>query len=148
MSEATEKECSSSNSTPSPSEVIKIDGDLIDEMEDLCDEDLFGCYQCGTCAAGCPFIEEMDLTPDEVIRKVIMNEKDVLDSRTIWICASCYTCAERCPRDIDITKIMEVLRQLILRKNIDETDINDLSEEEKRSIPQMAFVCLFRKNIG
>lgn len=121
---------------------------LIEELEILCDENLYGCYQCGTCAAGCPFIEEMDLTPDEVIRYVILDKKEVLDSKTIWLCSSCFTCAERCPRDINITKIMEALRQLILRKNIDEIDISALTEDEKKNIPQIAFVSLFRKNIG
>jgi len=92
-------------------------GELIKEVEDLCSENLFGCYQCGTCSAGCPFVEEMDLSPDEVIRYVILDRKEVLNSKTIWLCSSCFTCAERCPRDINITKIMEALRQIILRKN-------------------------------
>lgn len=128
--------------------VPRLSGTLIDELQDLCDENVFGCYQCGTCAAGCPFIDEMDLTPDEVLRHVIMDRKEVLRSKTIWLCASCFTCAERCPRDLNITKIMEALRQIVLRSNIDETDMTGLTEEEKRSIPQLAFVCLFRKNVG
>ena len=125
-----------------------LSGDLIDEVLSLCDENLFGCYQCGTCAAGCPFIEEMDLTPDEVIRSIIMNKKEVLNSKTIWLCASCFVCAERCPRDINITAIMEALRQILLRKSVDEMDITELTDEEKCEIPQLAFVSLFRKNIG
>lgn len=123
-------------------------GKLYEEVKNLCNEDLFGCYQCGTCAAGCPFIEEMDLTPDEVIRKVILNQKEVLESKTIWLCASCFTCAERCPRNLNVTRIMEALRQLVLRKNIDETDIRKLSKKDLLKIPQLAFVSLFRKNIG
>jgi len=121
---------------------------LSEEMQHLCDEDLFGCYQCGTCASGCPYIEEMDLTPDEVIRHIILDRKDVLKSKTIWLCSSCFVCAERCPRDIDITQIMEAMRQLQLRDRFDETDMENLTEEEKRTIPQMAFVSIFRKNIG
>ena len=91
-------------------------GELIKEVEDLCGENLFGCYQCGTCSAGCPYVEDMDLTPDEVIRYIILDRKEVLNSKTIWLCSACFTCAERCPRDINITKIMEALRQIILRK--------------------------------
>jgi heterodisulfide reductase subunit C len=123
-------------------------GELLQEVEDLCGENLFGCYQCGTCTAGCPFIDEMDLSPDEVIRYVILDRKEVLNSKTIWLCSSCFTCAERCPRDINITKIMEALRQIILRKKIDKTDLKKLSKDEKETIPQMAFVSLFRKNVG
>lgn len=123
-------------------------GELVREVEDLCGENLFGCYQCGTCSAGCPFIEDMDIAPDEVIRYVVLDKKEVLHSKTIWLCASCYTCAERCPRDLNLTKIMEALRQIILRKNIDKTDLVEISKEEKKSIPQLAFVSLFRKNVG
>jgi heterodisulfide reductase subunit C len=123
-------------------------GELVKEVEELCGENLFGCYQCGTCSAGCPFVDEMDLPPDEVIRYVILDRKEVLDSKTIWLCASCFACAERCPRDINITKIMEALRQIILRKNIDQTDPVKISKEEREAIPQIAFVSLFRKNIG
>jgi heterodisulfide reductase subunit C len=123
-------------------------GDLVKEVEELCGENLFGCYQCGTCSAGCPFIDDMDLSPDEVIRYVILDKQEVLNSKTIWLCSSCFTCAERCPRDINITKIMEALRQIILRKKIDRTKLADISKDEKEAIPQIAFVSLFRKNIG
>ncbi|MBU4071415.1 MAG: 4Fe-4S dicluster domain-containing protein [Candidatus Thermoplasmatota archaeon] len=133
---------------PDTAREIKLTGKLVDEVLELCNENVFGCYQCGTCAAGCPFIEEMDLTPDEVIRHVILDKKEVLNSKTIWLCSTCFICAERCPRDINITVLMEALRQILLRLSIDETEITSLSEEEKRKIPQMAFVSLFRKNIG
>jgi heterodisulfide reductase subunit C len=123
-------------------------GELLKEVEDLCGENLFGCYQCGTCSAGCPFVDEMDLSPDEVIRYIILDRKEVLNSKTIWLCSACFTCAERCPRDINITKIMEALRQIILRKKIDRTSLKKISKDDKETIPQMAFVSLFRKNIG
>jgi len=123
-------------------------GELLQEVEDLCGENLFGCYQCGTCSAGCPFIDEMDLSPDEVIRYIILDRKEVLNSKTIWLCSACFTCAERCPRDINITKIMEALRQIILRKKIDRTSLKKITIDEKETIPQMAFVSLFRKNVG
>jgi heterodisulfide reductase subunit C len=123
-------------------------GELAREIEELSGENLFSCLQCGTCSAGCPYVEEMDLTPDEVIRYIILDRNEVLNSKTIWLCSSCFTCAERCPRDINITKIMESLRQIILRKNIDKTKLTKITKEEKESIPQLAFVCLFRKNVG
>lgn len=123
-------------------------GQLVKEVMELSGENLYGCYQCGTCSAGCPFVEEMDLSPDEVIRYVILDRKEVLNSKTIWLCSSCFTCAERCPRDINITKIMEALRQIILRKSIDKTALKCISKEKKSKIPQIAFVSLFRKNVG
>ncbi|MCK5309391.1 MAG: 4Fe-4S dicluster domain-containing protein [Thermoplasmata archaeon] len=144
MSTESENDCEH----PETSKEIKLAGKLVDEVLELCDENVFGCYQCGTCASGCPFVEEMDLTPDEVIRHIILDKKEVLNSKTIWLCSTCFICAERCPRDINITVLMEALRQIVLRLSIDETEITCLSEEEKKNIPQMAFVSLFRKNIG
>ena len=123
-------------------------GELLAEVEELSGENLFACYQCGTCSAGCPYVEEMDLTPDEVIRYVILDRIEVLNSKTIWLCSSCFTCAERCPRDLNITKIMEALRQIILRKKIDHTKVVNISKKDKKTIPQLALVSLFRKNVG
>jgi heterodisulfide reductase subunit C len=130
------------------SKIVFKKGELAKEVEDMCGVNLFGCYQCGTCSAGCPFIDDMDLAPDEVIRYVILDRPEVLSSKTIWLCSSCFTCAERCPRDINITKIMEALRQIILRKKIDETNPIKISKKERECVPQLAFVSLFRKNIG
>ena len=125
------------------------EGELVKEVEELCGENLYACYQCGTCSAGCPFIEDMDLAPDEVIRYVVLDKKDeVLNSNTIWMCASCYTCSERCPRDLNITKIMEALRQILLRNKIDETELEEIPKKKIKEIPQLAFVSLFRKNVG
>jgi heterodisulfide reductase subunit C len=130
------------------SKIIFKKGELIKEVESLCSENLFGCYQCGTCSAGCPYVDEMDLTPDEVIRYVILDKSEVLSSKTIWLCSACFTCTERCPRDINITKIMEALRQIILRRKIDHSSTKVITKKERETIPQIAFVSLFRKNIG
>jgi heterodisulfide reductase subunit C len=136
---------------PKNKEISKIvfkKGELAKEVIDICGENLYGCYQCGTCSAGCPYVEDMDLTPDEVIRYIILDRSEVLNSKTIWLCSACFTCAERCPRDINITKIMEALRQIILRRKIDRTRTVDIPKKEREIIPQIAFVSLFRKNIG
>jgi len=123
-------------------------GELLAEVEELSGENLFACYQCGTCSAGCPYVDDMDLTPDEVIRYVVLDRSEVLSSKTIWLCSACFTCAERCPRDINITKIMEALRQIVLRKKIDHSYAQKIPKKERETIPQIAFVSLFRKNIG
>jgi hypothetical protein len=43
---------------------------------------------------------------------------------------------------------MEALRQIILRRRIDKTQLKNISKDEKEKIPQIAFVSLFRKNVG
>jgi heterodisulfide reductase subunit C len=123
-------------------------GDLEREVSDLSGQNVFGCYQCGTCSAGCPYVDDMDINPDEVLRYIILDRREVLNSKTIWICSACFTCAERCPRDINITKVMESLRQIVLRHKIDHSNVKKISRKEMETIPQIAFVSLFRKNIG
>lgn len=81
-------------------------------MEAVGDE-LMACYQCYKCSAGCPVSFAMDMLPHQIIRAVVLNQKhQALASRTIWTCASCETCTTRCPNEIDIAKVMDVLRQI------------------------------------
>ncbi|MCY3019039.1 MAG: 4Fe-4S dicluster domain-containing protein [Planctomycetota bacterium] len=82
-------------------------------MNDFTGEKLAACYQCGKCSAGCPAAYAMDLLPHQVIRLIQLGRKDkVLDSHTIWMCASCETCTARCPKDVDLARVMDALRQI------------------------------------
>ncbi len=81
--------------------------------------DVQACYQCGRCAAGCPITEFFDLTTMEVVRLAAYGmEEQLLNSKAIWLCAACETCATRCPNDIDIAVLMDILRELALRKGV------------------------------
>jgi heterodisulfide reductase subunit C len=54
----------------------------------------------------------MDITPRLIMRGIQLGLKDeLLDSSAIWLCVSCQTCSLRCPREIDIAKVIESLRQ-------------------------------------
>ena len=69
------------------------------------------CYQCSMCSDGCPVAYVMDYYPNQIIHMVRLGLKDiVLQSDTIWLCASCETCATRCPNEIEIVRLMDVLR--------------------------------------
>lgn len=75
------------------------------------------CYQCGKCSAGCPVAFAMDKTPREIMRLVQLGLIDeALKSHTIWLCASCDTCSTRCPREVDIARVMETLRIIAKKK--------------------------------
>lgn len=70
------------------------------------------CQDCGKCSAGCPVAFAMDYLPNQIAHLVRLGLPDrALGSNAIWLCASCETCATRCPMDIDLAAIMDVLRQ-------------------------------------
>ena len=84
--------------------------DLAREIRERSGENVFLCYQCKKCTAGCPVAAYFDLTPHQVLRACQFGQADlVLHSRTISICAACETCSTRCPQGIDIARIMDVL---------------------------------------
>lgn len=80
------------------------------------------CYQCGKCSAGCPAALEMDLTPSVVLRHLqtrsAESEMRVLGSYSIWLCLSCQTCIARCPMEVDLPKVMDVLRAESLQRKL------------------------------
>lgn len=79
--------------------------------------DLLTCYQCGKCSNGCPVTFAMDYLPHQLIRMLQLGLKEeVLRSRTIWVCASCETCYTRCPNEVEISKLMDDLKQEVLRQ--------------------------------
>lgn len=80
-------------------------------------QDVSRCYQCGKCTAGCPVAYAMDLNPRQIMRAIQLGLKqEVLQSSTIWLCVFCQTCSVRCPREIDIARVMESLRILAIKE--------------------------------
>ena len=131
--------------------IIKLDDqgvEFLEKIMELSGETITLCDQCGTCSGGCPFIIEMDVNPSQIMRQVMLGQKDIMDSKTMWICASCFTCTVRCPRDLDVSKVSEALRQVKLREAIDFIDIEQISDEEAKKLPSIAIVGAFRKFTG
>jgi heterodisulfide reductase subunit C len=78
------------------------------------------CYHCRKCTAGCPVTFAMDYNIDTIIKMIQMGKEDeVLNSSTIWLCASCETCITRCPNEVDIARMMDVLREMALEAGVD-----------------------------
>ena len=99
--------------------LITPDSSWLYEVEKSSGVKVSACYQCKKCSSGCPVTFAMDYLPNQILHMIQMGLKDeVLKSATIWVCASCETCTTRCPNDIDIARIMDVMRRESLKSGL------------------------------
>jgi len=100
-------------------ETIPIDLSFMEVVNTRSGEQVQLCYHCHKCGAGCPIASFMDYTPDKLFRMAQLGlKRQVLSSSTIWLCSACHTCATRCPNDIDVTRVMDTLKEMALEEKI------------------------------
>ncbi|MFX1533229.1 MAG: 4Fe-4S dicluster domain-containing protein [Promethearchaeota archaeon] len=76
---------------------------------------LRACYQCGTCAGGCPvFRADSGKNPRILIEKMLLGEdvEHLLEDERVWYCSLCYTCTARCPQGVDLAHLLIELKNL------------------------------------
>jgi heterodisulfide reductase subunit C2 len=123
----------------------QLHGDVVRRIELISGQHLLDCNQCGKCSAGCPVAPAMDMLPNQVIRLAQLGLADVLDCQAIWVCASCLTCVTRCPKGVDLSRVMEALRQIRLRRGDEVLSPDDLSFRVVSDLPPMALIAGLRK---
>lgn len=77
------------------------------------------CLQCGTCAATCPYGEQMDYPARRIIAMLRAGRiEEVYSSDSLLACVACYACKAKCPRKIDLTGVLLPLikEQVVLRR--------------------------------
>ena len=120
---------------------------FVKKVEEISGENFHQCMQCGTCSGGCPMTEHVDVPPRRLVIMTHLGLKDkVLEAKTPWICATCNTCTLRCPRGLNLPKVMEAIRLIKLRQNENYIEPSDLPEELLKEAPQLAMVSCFRKH--
>ena len=124
----------------------QVHGEFVRRVTDISGQDLLSCNQCGKCSAGCPAAFAMDLLPSQVIRLAQLGLEEALEANTIWYCASCQTCLSRCPRGVDLPRVMEALRQIVLRDQGDRLSATDVPDDILEEAPQLAVIGIFRKH--
>jgi heterodisulfide reductase subunit C len=110
---------------------------LAAEVAERSGTELNRCYQCRSCGNGCPFVQAMDYTPNQVIRLVQFGlRQEVLTCKTIWVCVGCHTCSSQCPMGIDLAAVMDTLRLMAVEAGvvIGKPNIIDFHEEVLRSL--------------
>jgi heterodisulfide reductase subunit D len=77
------------------------------------------CIQCGTCSASCPTAYAMDYSPRQLWKLIQLGLRDeVVNSRTFWLCTTCKACTARCPRGINLTDTMLMLKQYAVKEGL------------------------------
>ncbi len=118
--------------------------DLAKKVTEISGQNVYACYQCGCCSAGCMFTEKMDILPNQAIALIQRGDKSVLEKETPWICASCFVCTVRCPRGLDVAAIMEALREIKIRgRDFTRVDLRKIEKIEK--LPQIAITAVAQK---
>ena len=125
--------------------IASVRGKFVGQIEDISGENLLACNQCGKCSAGCPVAFSMDILPNQVIRLAQLGIEEVLECQTIWTCAACLTCVSRCPKGIDLPRVMEALRLVAMERTGNRIESSDLPPEMVGEVPQLALIGGFRK---
>jgi heterodisulfide reductase subunit C len=120
-------------------------GNFIREIEAISEQNLLECNQCGRCSAGCPLVEEMDLLPNQVLRFLQLGMDVPLQSRTPWVCAACLMCESRCPKDVDLPRVMEAVRQIALRRGESRVTAGLVDPALLSHAPQMVIIGALRR---
>ena len=109
-----------------PPEAIRPSSAFLQKVEAESGVKVSACYGCKKCSNGCPVTFAFDLHPYQIVRYVQYGQVDKLkNSRTIWLCASCQTCLTRCPNDVDLPRLMDYLKEMVIAE--------DLPIEEKKT---------------
>jgi len=127
----------------------RLGSEFVKKVKELSGQNLQLCYQCGMCSGVCPAAANMDISPRRIIELARLGlEEEIADSKTVWTCASCLACTVNCPRGFDLSKVMEAIRLLTLRENVDHIRPEGISPQERCELPQIAMVSGLRKFTG
>ena len=107
----------------------------------------YKCMKCGKCSATCPSFTEMDIKPHQFVSYVLNDDVETLaNSKSLWKCLSCFACVERCPRDVKPGKLIDAVRQTVIRqKDADYLRPDDIPELVAEDVPQQLLVSAFRR---
>jgi ferredoxin len=91
---------------------VRINPNLIDDLEHYGAQDVSKCYQCGNCSAACPHSENPYVFPRKSMHQLQTGqEKPLRSSLDPWLCYYCGDCSTQCPRGAEPGETMMALRR-------------------------------------
>ena len=95
----------------------ELDPEFVRAIIEAGGENVFSCFQCGTCTAGCPAGWKTAYKIRSIIRKSLLGlKKEVISDPAIWNCTTCYICHDRCPRDVRPTEVIKTIRNIAVKE--------------------------------
>ncbi len=79
-------------------------------------QDVQRCRGCQLCNG--IYSEDQDIPLDSLVQLIIMNDEEVLTSRTVWSDEVLQAAKEACARELDLEKILLVLREEAVRRGL------------------------------
>jgi heterodisulfide reductase subunit C len=102
------------NATSDFADKVINSGSKIFQRDDL--QRFKACMQCGMCVGSCPSGRMTAWRIRRIFEKTRLGLKEeVLSDDSLWNCTTCFTCQERCPRGIDTTDIVRIIRNLAVK---------------------------------
>ncbi|MFZ2097568.1 MAG: hypothetical protein WAV05_13100 [Anaerolineales bacterium] len=79
-------------------------------------QDVQRCRGCQLCNE--QYSHEQDISLDSLIQLILMNDEEVLTSRTVWSDEVLRAAGNACVRELDLVKILLVLREEAVRRGL------------------------------
>ncbi len=79
-------------------------------------QDVQRCRGCQLCNA--EYSQDQDIPLDSLVQLIIMNDEEVLTSRTLWSDEVLSSAKDACARELDLEKILLVLRDEAVKRGL------------------------------
>ena len=83
-------------------------------------QDVQRCRGCQLCNGD--YGRYQDIPLDSLIQLIIMNDEEVLTSRTLWSDEALHLAHDACAREFDLEKILLVLREEAIRRGVEKPE--------------------------
>ncbi len=101
--------------------------DEILEKEDI--QPFIDCMTCGKCVGDCIAAKNSEFNFRKIIQQILDGDKEkLLNQNEIWKCFLCGLCTIKCPKNIEIKKLILILRKLAIQSGKGYNHLKFLSE--------------------